>query len=180
MTTIDLFPLGAPDAAFERLGALLTTLRDAIATLRTCETPASGDGASSTSGSNSKPQISLVDLAKKAAESDAKAHKWQVEELRTTIVGLRDELSESPIYPLSFSLRERSIMLILHQGKVKAERKSAPASRMQDVPVAQDKLASHLPPSDELDAGPALEAPHDNKVINSEPEVRLFFFSRCA
>ena len=73
-------------------------------------------------------------------------------------------------------------MLILHQGKVKAERKSAPASRMQDVPVAQDKLASHLPPSEELDAGPALELepPHDNKVINSEPEVRLFFFSRCA
>jgi hypothetical protein len=41
-----------------------------------------------------KSQISLVDLAKKAAESDAKAHKWEMDELRNTIAGLRDELSE--------------------------------------------------------------------------------------
>jgi len=90
LATVNLFPLGAPDAACEQLSALLTSLRDAIATLRTCETPA----ASTASGSNPNPQISLADLAKKAAQSDAKAHKWEIEELRATIAGLRDELSE--------------------------------------------------------------------------------------
>ena len=40
----------------------------------------------------------LADLAKKAAESDAKAHKWEMEELRNTIAGLRDELSEFSLF----------------------------------------------------------------------------------
>ena len=96
LATIDLFPLGAPDAAFEKLGALLTSLRDALATLRTCDAlPAAGiaSTSASASGSNAKSQISLADLAKRTAESDAKAHKWEVEELRATIASLRDELS---------------------------------------------------------------------------------------
>ena len=91
MATTDLFPLGARNAAFERLSALLTSLRDALTTLRAVD-------ASNTAGASEsepkKPQISVVDLAKKAAESDAKAHKWEVEELRNTIAGLWDELSE--------------------------------------------------------------------------------------
>ena len=111
MATIDLFPLGAPDAAFEKLGALLTSLRDTLATLRTCDAlPAAGTA--SASGSNPKPQISLADLAKKAAESDAKAHKWEVEELRATIASLRDELSES--LPL---IRETKCNVLLVRGK---------------------------------------------------------------
>jgi hypothetical protein len=90
---MDLFPLGARDAAFERLSALLTSLRDALTTLRASEVPPAGAG--SASGSNpQKPQIMLADLAKKAAESNAKAYKWEIEELRNTIAGLRDELSE--------------------------------------------------------------------------------------
>ena len=93
LVTIDLFPLNAPDTAFEQLSALLTALRDALTTLRASEAPAT-----TTPGSDPKQNISLADLVKKAAESDAKAHKWEVEELRTTIAALRDELSKSVPY----------------------------------------------------------------------------------
>jgi hypothetical protein len=119
LATIDLFPLGAPDAACERLSALLTSLRDAVATLRTCETPAT----STASGSDPNPQISLSDLAKKAAQSDAKAHKWEVEELRATIAGLRDELSEFFV-PFNGSAREGiwRVLLIFDQRKGKGRR----------------------------------------------------------
>jgi hypothetical protein len=94
LATVDLFPLGMPDTAFERLSAMLTALRDALTTLRASDafptTPTT-----TASGSDPKLRISLADLAKKAAESDIKAHKWEIEELRTTIAALRDELSES-------------------------------------------------------------------------------------
>jgi hypothetical protein len=92
LATTDLFPLGARDAAFERLSALLTSLRDALSTLRASD--ASPNTAGASESEPKKPQISLADLAKKAAESDAKAHKWEVEELRNTIAGLQGELSE--------------------------------------------------------------------------------------
>ena len=95
MATIDLFPLGARDAAFERLSALLTSLQDMLTTFR-----ASSEAPADAAASASKPQILLADLAKKAAESDAKAHKWEIEELRNTIAGLRDELSG--FFPSSF------------------------------------------------------------------------------
>jgi uncharacterized protein YdcH (DUF465 family) len=97
LAAIDLFPLSTRDAAFERLSALFTSLRDALTTLRASEAPLSTDvaaGAASSGSISKKPPILLADLAKKAAESDAKAHKWEVEELRSTIAGLRDELSE--------------------------------------------------------------------------------------
>jgi uncharacterized protein YdcH (DUF465 family) len=92
LATNDLFPLGARDAAFERLSALLTSLRDALATLRASD--ASPNTAGASESEHKKPQISLAELVKKAAESDAKAHKWEIEELRNTVAGLRDELSE--------------------------------------------------------------------------------------
>jgi hypothetical protein len=87
LVTNDLFPLGSPNAAFERLSKSLTALQDALTTLRASTSP-------TTSGPHPKPQISLADLEKKAAESNAKAHKWEIEELQNIIVGLRDELSE--------------------------------------------------------------------------------------
>lgn len=175
MATIDLFPLGAPDAAFERLSALLTTLRDALATLRTCDDAAasnSGSGSGSDSNSNPrKPQISLADLTKKAAESDAKAHKWEVDELRATIAGLRDELS---VFSFLFFFCLRKFVFcfadLTIEGKVKTERKSVPASRLQDVPEAQDKLASHHLPTDGLVASPTLEL--DTEMADSETDVR--------
>lgn len=83
----DLFPLGSPDTAFERLSKLLTALQDALTTMKASATLMP-------SGPYSKPQISLADLEKKVAESDAKAHKWEIEELQDTIARLRDELSE--------------------------------------------------------------------------------------
>jgi hypothetical protein len=92
LATTDLFPLGARDAAFERLSTLLTSLRDALTTLRASD--ASPTTAGPSESEPKKSQISLADLAKKAAESDAKAHKWELEELRNTIAGLQDELSE--------------------------------------------------------------------------------------
>jgi len=70
---------------------LLTALQDALMTLRASKDPTA---TAATSGSDPKPPISLADLAKKAAESDARAHKWEIEELRTTIAGLREELSK--------------------------------------------------------------------------------------
>jgi hypothetical protein len=85
-----LFPLGARDVAFERLSTLLTSLQDTLTTLRTSSPDVAASGP--------KPQILLADLAKKAAESDAKAHKWEVEELRNTIAGLREELSEFSLF----------------------------------------------------------------------------------
>jgi len=57
------------------------------------------------SDSHPKPQISLAELEKKAAESDAKAHKWEIEELQNTIAELRDELSEP-----SFQIRKTVIV----------------------------------------------------------------------
>jgi len=95
LATTDLFPLGARDVAFERLSALLTSLRDTLTTLRDSEPSPNNAGAITSESEAKKRQISLADLAKKAAESDAKAHKWEIEELRNTIAGLRDELSES-------------------------------------------------------------------------------------
>jgi len=65
-------------------------------------------------------------------------------------------------------------MVILCLEKVKAEKKLASTSRLQDIPVAQGKLASHLPPTDEAVAGPALEPQHQMKVTNPEPNVRYF------
>ena len=101
LATNDLFPLGSPDAAFELLSKLLTTLQDALTSLRASATPMS-------SGSQPKPQISLADLEKKAAESNAKAHRWEIEELQNIIVGLHDELSE-----LCFRPRKNYWMFIL-------------------------------------------------------------------
>ncbi|KAI0291527.1 Afadin and alpha-actinin-binding-domain-containing protein [Multifurca ochricompacta] len=141
MATIDFFPLGSPDTAFERLSALLTTLRDALTTLRASATPI-------VPGSEMKPQISLADLEKKAAESEAKAHKWEIEELKTTIAGLRDELR-----------------------KVKAEKKPAPATQMQTIPIptVHDDLLSCLPPqTDELETGTGSQS--HIVGINPEPD----------
>ena len=86
LLTIDLFPLSAPDTGFERLGAVFTVFQDALTTLEAL--------AITTPGSHPKQVILLVDSTKKGTESDAKAHKWEVEELRTTIAALRDELSK--------------------------------------------------------------------------------------
>ncbi|KAH9958819.1 Afadin and alpha-actinin-binding-domain-containing protein [Russula dissimulans] len=142
LAAIDLFPLGTPDAAFERLKGLLTALQDALMTLRASEDPTA---TAATSGSNPKPQISLADLAKKAAESDAKAHKWEIEELLTTVAGLREELKKAK------------------------ERKPAPARRPQDVPTAHDELALHIPPTEEMEGGPALEPQPDTAKTDSVP-----------
>ncbi len=52
--------------------------------------------------------------------------------------------------------------------KVKAEKKLASTSRLQDIPAPQEKLASHLPPTDEaVEAGPPSE-------LQYEMEVRYF------
>jgi hypothetical protein len=67
LLTIDLFPVSAPDTGFERLSAVLTVFRDAFTTLEALTI--------TTQGSHPKQHILLVDLAKKATESDAKAHK---------------------------------------------------------------------------------------------------------
>ena len=67
------------------------------------------------------------------------------------------------------------LIAILCVGKVKAERKLAPTSRLQDIPAAQEKLASHLPPTDEVVvAGPASgpQREMEVKVINPESNVR--------
>lgn len=94
MATTDLFPPGARDAAFEWLSALLASLRDALTTLRAFDASPNTTGA--LESEHNKPQISLVDLAKKATESDAKAHKWEIKELRNTtrIAGLQGELKK--------------------------------------------------------------------------------------
>ena len=172
LATIDLFPLGARDAAFERLSGLLTSLQDMLTTFRaSSEAPTTAAAAS-----GSKPQILFADLAKKAAESDAKAHKWEIEELRNTIAGLRDELSELFIFLLGIRIDH----VIPREEKVKAEKKLAPTSRLRDIPAAQDKLASYLPPTDEVKAGPALEPQHEIEVTNSEPSVCYFLSSSSA
>lgn len=60
--------------------------------------------------------------------------------------------------------------------KVRAEKKLAPTSRLQDIPAAQEKLASHLLPTNEaVEAGPASEPQHEMEVINPEPNVSYFF-----
>ena len=79
MATNDLFPLGAHDTAFERLSELLASLRDALMTLRATDaSPNTAAGA--LESEPKKSQILLVELVKKAAESDAKTHKWEIEE----------------------------------------------------------------------------------------------------
>ncbi|KAH9057460.1 Afadin and alpha-actinin-binding-domain-containing protein [Lactarius vividus] len=142
LATNDLFLLGSPDAAFERLSKLLTALQDALTSLKTSAAPMS-------SVSHPKPQISLADLEKKAAESDAKAHKWEIEELQNTIAGLRDELK-----------------------KARAEKKPAHTSRVRNTrsSAAHDDVASHLPPTDGVESAPALASQRDMAQDNPEPE----------
>ncbi|KAH9166685.1 Afadin and alpha-actinin-binding-domain-containing protein [Lactarius sanguifluus] len=142
LATNDLFLLGSPDAAFERLSKLLTALQDALTALKTSATPMS-------SASHLKPQISLADLEKKVAESDAKAHKWEIEELQNTIAGLRDELM-----------------------KARAEETPAPTSRVRSIKssAAHDDVASHLPPTDEVESAPALASQPDMAQDSPEPE----------
>jgi hypothetical protein len=173
LATIDLFPLGARDVAFERLSALLTSLQDMLTALRASSEAPPTAGATTASGS--KPQILFADLAKKAAESDAKAHKWEIEELRNTIAGLRDELSERS--SSFWELYGHIDCIVPREEKVKAEKKLAPTSRLQDIPAAQDKLASYLPPTDEVKAGPALEPQHEMEVTDPEPSVCCFLSS---
>ena len=142
---------------------MLTTFR------ASSEAPPAGAAAAS----GSKPQILFADLAKKAAESDAKAHKWEIEELRNTIAGLRDELSWFFIFLLGICIDH----IIPLEEKVKAEKKLAPTSRLQDIPAAQDKLASYLPPTDEVKPGPALDPQHEIELTNPEPSVCRFLSS---
>jgi hypothetical protein len=71
------------------------------------------------------------------------------------------------------------LMAILCIEKVKAEKKLAHThtNRLQDVPATREKLASHLPPTDDaMGAGPPSEFQHEMEVINSEPNVCLFLF----
>ncbi|KAH8991706.1 Afadin and alpha-actinin-binding-domain-containing protein [Lactarius akahatsu] len=142
LATNDLFLLGSPDAAFERLSKLLTALQDTLTALKTSATPMS-------SASHPKPQISLADLEKKVAESDAKAHKWEIEELQNTIAGLRDELK-----------------------KARAEKTPAPTSRVRSTKssAAHDDVASHLPPTDEVECAPALASQPDMAQDSPEPQ----------
>jgi hypothetical protein len=116
LATTDLFPPGARDAAFEWLSALLASLRDALTTLRAFDASPNTTGA--LESEHNKPQISLVDLAKKATESDAKAHKWEIKELRNTtrIAGLQGELSKFCFFFQSVGM----LMAILCAEKVKA------------------------------------------------------------
>jgi hypothetical protein len=65
------------------------------------------------------------------------------------------------------------LTVILCAERVKAEKKLAPTSRLQNVPAAQERLASYLPPTDEaVGVGPASEPQHEMEVINPEPNVR--------
>ena len=60
--------------------------------------------------------------------------------------------------------------------RVKAEKKLAPTSRFQDIPTAEQTLASHLPPTVEpVGAGPAPEPQHEMEAINPDPNVRHSF-----
>ena len=160
LATNDLFPLGSPDSAFERLSKLLTALQDALTTLKASAAPMSSD-------SHPKPQILLADLEKKVAESDAKAHKWEIEELQNTIAGLRDELSE----PCLQSEDDRGAHF-LRAEKLRAEKKPAPVSRVRTTKFSavQDDIASHLPPTDEAEITLALASQHDMVQDNPEPE----------
>ena len=63
--------------------------------------------------------------------------------------------------------------MTLREEKVKAEKKLAPTSRLQDIPAAHNKLFSHLPPT-EVEAAPALEPEHEMEVTNPEPNVCCF------
>ena len=66
-------------------------------------------------------------------------------------------------------------MAMLCVEKARAENKLAPTSRLQDIPAAQEKLASHLPPTDAaVEAGPASEPQHEMEVVIHEPSVRYF------
>ena len=66
------------------------------------------------------------------------------------------------------------LMAIQCVEKVKAEKKLAPTSRLQNIPAAQDKLTSHLPPTDEAVVAGTSEPQHEMGVINPEPNVRYF------
>ncbi|KAI0259428.1 Afadin and alpha-actinin-binding-domain-containing protein [Gloeopeniophorella convolvens] len=163
ITSVELFPLGAPDMAFDRLSALLTALRDALTTLRASEVHVA-------SGSDPRPQISLADLQKRMAESDAKAHKWEIEELQGTIAELRAELT-----------------------KMQIDREIERESRTQTHPAGDDTMAYYLPQTDQPDAetsqleidmmredGPLLETEeakteprHEEPPVLPEPPVLL-------
>ena len=67
-------------------------------------------------------------------------------------------------------------MAFLCVERVKAEKKLASTSRFQDIPTAEQTLASYLPPTVELvGAGPAPKPQHEMEAINPEPNVRHSF-----
>ena len=66
---------------------------------------------------------------------------------------------------------------MLREEKVKAEKKPAPTSRLQDIPIAHDKLASYLPPTDEVEASLAVEPQYEMDVTDPEPNVCCFLSS---
>ncbi|KAI0058856.1 hypothetical protein BV25DRAFT_1993962 [Artomyces pyxidatus] len=78
---IDLFPLGTPDAAFERLSTLLTSLRDAVTSLRSEPVPRRAVF------SDSFPEDSRL-----RAEAQGRAHATEIDRLQETISALRSEL----------------------------------------------------------------------------------------
>jgi hypothetical protein len=79
---------------------------------------------------------------------------------------------------LGFFFRTKGILMaILCVEKVKAEKKLAPTSRLQDIPAAQEKLASYLPPTDGVvETGLASEPQHEMEVINPELPVNVRYF----
>lgn len=155
----DLFPLqvGARYAAFEWLSANCS-LRfvDAPTTLRASD--ASPNTAGASESEPKKPHMSLADLVKKAAELDAKAHKWEIVELRNTIARLRNELSGFWFLFLECRNVDGDSM----RRESEAEEKLVLTSRWQDIPVAQGKMAALLPPTDEVIEAGSVSGPTRN------------------
>ncbi|KAI0042736.1 hypothetical protein FA95DRAFT_1547240 [Auriscalpium vulgare] len=98
LEAIDLFPLGTPDAAFERLSALLTSLRDSVVALRSQPMARLVQGSDATSG----------DEHQHTTEATAKRHAADIERLEKTISSLRSDLekakSESSAYASQIEL----------------------------------------------------------------------------
>ncbi|THH17444.1 hypothetical protein EW146_g3361 [Bondarzewia mesenterica] len=123
-TTTDLFPLGPPDVAFEKLSSLLTSLRSALSSLleaRASETSSPTESA--------KPDPS--------ADAKAKAHSDEVEKLKKTIDALRFQLEQAQKETSTYATQTQALFDQFTSNPLQQRKNSAAAD--MDLTTAQEK-----------------------------------------
>ncbi|KAI0318772.1 Afadin and alpha-actinin-binding-domain-containing protein [Amylostereum chailletii] len=117
LTSDDIFSLGPPDAAFDKLSTLLTSLRNAIAEMRL--------------GDEAKPSASNA----ASSSDDSKAHIAEVERLQKTIGSLRSELENAQKDSRSHAARAKDLL-----DRISEQQAVTPPAQQAVTPPAQQAV----------------------------------------